>query len=269
MTIWTVARPNPSTFRQWWVLTLRVTARTLRNWELLAAIAASVVFTVGYYLPLKSVMGAIVQGTGSYAQYLTPLITLQALYFAAMAAALRSANDSVEGINRRFGSMPIASMTPLAARMSGNLYRCATALVIAILCGHIIGFRFYLSAVYTVGFCLLVVLIGFTLSFLGDLIGVVSKNPEATTLILVLPQLILGLLSVGIQPADQFPAWIQPFVRDQPISQFAYALHALAGNARDSAGSPTWSIIGPALAWLFGMMVIGVPLYVLVLSRRR
>ena len=53
------------------------------------------------------------------------------------------------------------------------------------------------------------------------------------------PQLIFGLLSVGIQPAEQFPGWIQPIVRNQPISQFVYALRALAGDTTDAAPSVT------------------------------
>ena len=264
----TTIRPNPSTVRQWWVLTARVMAPTLRNGELLIAIAASAVFTIGFYLPLKQVMGVVVQETNGYAQYLTPLIALQAISFAAISAALRSATDSVLGVNRRFRSMPIASLTPVAARMSGSLFRCVIALAIAILCGYVIGFRFYRTAEYTVGFCLLVLLIGFALSFVGDMIGMIS-NPEAAIHILILPQLILGLLSVGIQPVTEFPAWIQPFVRNQPTSQFVYAMRVLAGNTRDAAYSPAWPVIRPTLAWLCGIMVIAVPLYAFVLSRRR
>jgi ABC-2 type transport system permease protein len=267
MTAWTGARPNPSPFRQWWVLTIRVIAPTVRNGELLIALSLSAVFTASFYLPLKQIMATVVQG--SYAQYLMPVVALQAVFFAAMSAALRSATDSVHGINRRFGSMPIPAMTPMAARMSGNLYRCATALATAILYGHVIGFRFYRSASYTVGFCLLVLLIGITVSFVGDLIGIVSTNPEATTHILLLPQLILMMLSVGIQPAELFPGWIQPFVRDQFFSQFVYALHALAGDATGSAAWPNWSVVRPALAWLVGILAIAAPLYVVVLWRRR
>lgn len=269
MTVRTAVRPHPSTFQQWWVLTVRVIAPSLRNGELLIAIILSGVFTVSYYLPLKQIMGTVVQGiSSSYAQYLMPLIALQAIYFAGMSGALRSAMDSVQGINRRFRSMPIGPMIPLAARMSANLYRCGTALATAILYGHLIGFRFYRGAEYTVGFCLLVLLIGVTVAFVGDLVGAISKNPEATPYLVLLPSLILILMSVGIQPVEQFPGWIQPVVRDQPFSQFVYALRALAGDT-STAGSPTWSVIGPALAWLFGVMAIAVPLYAFVLSRRR
>jgi len=266
MTTWTDVRPQPSLRQQWWVLTTRVIAPTVKSGELLIAVSLSVVFTASLYLPLKQIMTTVVHG--SYAQYMMPMIALQAVFFAAMSAALRSATDSVHGINLRFRAMPIAPMAPLAARMSGNAYRCATALIVALLCGYVIGFRFYRSGGYTVSFCLLILLIGIVLSFVGDLIGVVSKNPEATTHILLLPQLILGMLSVGILPPEQFPGWLQGFVRNQFYSQFLYALRALAGDATNSVPWPTWSVTAPALIWLAAILAISVPLYAYVLRRR-
>lgn len=242
---------------------------TLRNGELLTQIAASIMFTVGFYIPLQQLMGASAHGMSSYAQYLMPLIALQAIAFAAVSAAFRSATDCVQGINRRFKSMPIAALTPLAARMSASMYRCLLALAVSLVCGHVIGFRFYGSLAHTVGFCVLVLLIGVALSFLGDLIGVAIENPEATTPLMLLPQLIFGLLSVGLQPVERFPDWIQSFVQYQPISQFVYALRALAGDSTPAAGEVTWSVVGPALYWVVGLIGILVPLHALVSSRRR
>jgi ABC-2 type transport system permease protein len=267
MTTWTIARPNPSPLQQWWVLTVRVIAPTVRNGELLIAIVMSAGFTVGLYLPLNRIMATVVHV--NYAQYLMPAIALQAVFFAAMSAALRSATDSVHGINRRFGAMPIPVMTPMAARMSGNVYRCIVALATAILCGHVIGFRFYQGAENTFGFCALVLLIGIVVAIAGDLIGMASANPEATTHILLLPQITLMTLSVGFQPAELYPGWIQPFVRNQPFSQFVYALRALAGDATGSAAPPSLSVVGPTLLWLIGILAITAPLYVVVQRRRR
>ncbi len=85
----------------------------------------------------------------------------------------------------------------------------------------------------------------------------------------MLPQLIFGLLSVGVQPVQQFPGWIQPFVRDQPMSQFVYALRALAGDSTPATGAVSWSVIGPALAWAVGLIAILIPLHAFVSSRRR
>src|SRR5213075_568679 len=110
--------------------------------------------------------------------------------------------DSVEGINRRFRAMPIASLTPLASRMTASMYRCAIALVVSVVCGHVIGFRFHGGLVHAVGFCLLGLMIGAALAFIGDLIGIATQNPEATAPLMLVPQLTLGLASVGLQPVE-------------------------------------------------------------------
>lgn len=264
---WTSARPKPSTVGQWWVLTRRLVAPTLRNGEVLTAIVASVVFTAGWYIPLNHIMG-LRSGMSSYAQYLMPLVALQGISFAAVTGALRAATDAVAGIDRRFDSMPIAPLTPLLARMTASAYRCAVGTAAALVSGHVIGFRFHRGLVDAVAFCLLLLVIGLVLSFMSDLLGSSSKNPEATTQWLMLPQLIFGLLSVGIQPAEQFPHWIQPIVRNQPISQFVYTLRALAGDVTASAGQVTWSVIGPSLAWVVGVTTVLVPLSVIALLRR-
>jgi hypothetical protein len=44
----------PSTVQQWWTLTTRMIAPTLSNGELATQIIGSIVFTVGFYLPLVS-----------------------------------------------------------------------------------------------------------------------------------------------------------------------------------------------------------------------
>ena len=85
------------------------------------------------------------------------------------------------------------------------------------------------------------------------LIGTSAKNPESTTPLLMGPQLIFGLLSVGIQPADHFPEWIQPIVRNQPISQWVYALRALAG---DTSGGGSGGDLGDYEA---GVLVVARP----------
>lgn len=265
----TAVRPATSTVQQWWVLTVRVITPTLRNGELLTQVAASIMFTVGLYIPFKHMMGVFAHGISSYAQYLTPLIALQGIAFAAVSAAFRSATDSVEGINRRFGAMPIAALTPLAGRMSASMYRCGIALVVSLVCVHAIGFRFFGGVAHAVGFCFLMLLIGAALALLGDVIGTALKNPEATTPIMILPQLIFGWMSVGVQPVERFPKWIQGFVRDQPTSQFVYALRALAGDSTPAAGAVTWSVIGPALLWLTAYVALAIALHARVSTRRR
>ncbi|MBV9088804.1 MAG: antibiotic transporter [Mycobacteriaceae bacterium] len=262
-----VTRPKPSTFAQWWVLTTRLVGPSVRNGEVLLSVGSTVIFTAGWYVPLNHIMGAR-SGMSSYAQFLMPLIALQGIAFASEAGALRASSDAVTGINRRFKSMPIGMLTPLVARTSTSVYRCVIGTAAALVCGYVIGFRFHRGLECAVAFCAFLLLIGVVLSYLADVIGTTSKNPEATTQWLLMPQVIFGLLSVGIQPAEHFPHWIQPVVRNQPISQFVYVLRALAGDTTPGAGSLTWSVGAPSLAWIAGAITITVPLSAVLLLRR-
>lgn len=248
--------PRMATAAQWWALTCRLIRPSWRNGELVTALLAPTVFTVGFYVPLNLVMTVYGHGLSSYAQFLMPMIVMQAVAFCAITAAFRAAADAKDGLNVRFGSMPMGSAVPLAARVSAALYRAAVALAAAVVSGHVIGFRFYGSWWDTLGFIGFALLIALALCLGADLLGSLTKSPEATTQALILPQLILGMVSTGFAPADQFPAWIQGFARNQPISQFIYGLRALAGDPSGNAGVVGWSIFGPALAWTLGLAVV-------------
>lgn len=268
-----VQRPQPSMLQQWWVLTVRFIAPTLRNGELITAIGASLAFAIGFYIPFSIPWNHYVGGASSgvassLGQYITPLITLQAIAFAAISSAFRAATDALHGVNTRFRSMPIAPVTPVLARVSASVYRCCVGLAVSLIAAHVIGFRFHRGALYIAGFCALAIAIGVLLSFGADLIGTATRNPDAMLPLLTMPILIFGLLSVGIQPLKMFPHWIQPIVRNQPISQLVLALRALAGDTTKSPVPVTWSVMAPTVAWLVGFAVLLVPLSVVVLSRR-
>jgi ABC-2 type transport system permease protein len=264
----TATRKSPSRMRQWWVLTVRLIAPTLRNGEVAVGVAVTVAVTASIYIPLNRLMDGPDLRMSSYAQFLVPLIALQAISFASISTAFRAATDSVEGINRRFRSLPVPVLTPLAARITASVYRCAIGLVVALACGYVIGFRFHRGSICAGGFCLLALLTGLALALLGDTLGTQSRDPGATAQWLLLPQLIFGFLSVGIQPLHRFPDWIQPIVHNQPISRIVDALRALAGDSGDGVAPITWSVIGPALIWVVGIMALTLP-WAFVVYRRR
>lgn len=270
-------RPSPqksrlSTLRQWWILTMRFMANQHVG-EALTTTGAPVVFMVGFYIPFSMPWSHFVGGgssgvASSLGQYITPLVTLQAIAFAAIGSAFRAATDSSLGVNQRFRSMPIAPLTPVFARVTVTMYRCSVGLAVSLQCGYVIGFRFHRGPLYVVGFCVLVLAIGALLSFGADLVGTASRNPDAMLPLLTLPILTFGLLSVGLMPVKLFPRWIHPFVRNQPISQFVEALRALAGDTTKAAIPVTWPVMAPTLAWLFGFLVFLVPSSIIVLSRQ-
>ena len=77
------------------------------------------------------------------------------------------------------------------------------------------------------------------------------------------------MASVGLQPVERFPEWIQGFVRNQPLSQWVYGLQALAGDSTGAAPEPTLSVLGPGILWAVGCIVIALALHIWVSGKRR
>ncbi|QNG19639.1 ABC transporter permease [Rhodococcus triatomae] len=251
--------PEPTWLRQWSALSGRSLHTMWISGQFFIAVIAPLIFTVGFYLPLRLVMRF--QGI-DYAQFVMPIIVLQAMAFTAISAAHRAATEASNGMKSRFQTMPVAVGVPLGARMTACFVHSSISLVAAIGYGLVIGFRFQGGLTYTIGFCALAMLVGFTLTAGADALGTLTKSPEVTSQALTLPQLILGMFSSGFVPVEQFPSWAQGFVRNQPISQFAGAMRAM------SEGAITLPVLLPSLLWCAGLAGVFIPLSIWANVRR-
>ena len=65
MTVVSAVRPIPSGIAQWWVLTRRLIAPTLRNGEVAVGVAVSVAVTASLYIPLNRLMDGFGTDDGS------------------------------------------------------------------------------------------------------------------------------------------------------------------------------------------------------------
>lgn len=237
----TVFATGPTYWRQWLTLTARSVQSAKTEGEFLIAVVMPAVFALGFYLPLRLIMAD--RGL-DYAQFLMPIIVLQAVAFTAVAAAQRATLDKLRGMNRRLASMPVRPLVPLLARMSTSMTRSVVSICAALIFGYLLGFSFDGGVLDTLAFIAFSLLVGLVLAIGADSLGLIARGPEATSQLLVLPQLVLGLLSTGFVPESGFPDWAQPFARNQPISHFAATMRELA------EGSPTLATATPALIWL-------------------
>lgn len=251
--------PEPTAFKQWASLSGRSLGSMARSGGLVVAIIAPAVYTVGFYLPLRLVMQF--QGL-NYAQFLMPIICLQAMAFTAISAAQRAAIEGQSGMTTRLQTMPVTPWVPLLSRATANLVHASLSLAAALVYGSLIGFRFQAGFDDAAIFVLFALLVGAALTTGGDAIGSLSRSPEATSQALTLPQLILGMLSSGFVPETGFPEWIRPFVRNQPISLFSKAMRDMADGGVNATS------LWPAIAWAVGLIVVLVPLAVWASTRR-
>ncbi|MGO3328311.1 ABC transporter permease [Gordonia sp. (in: high G+C Gram-positive bacteria)] len=218
----------------------------IRTGDAMFATLSPVVFFLCFYVPLHRRFEA---AGGDYAQFLTPIIFLQTGIFTAIAATEVAGADARAGVRERMMSLPIPRVAPILGRMTWVVVRMCLAVCGGLIVGFALGFRFEGGVVATVGFLILVVLFGVALSLLTDAAGSVAASSLAVASVLMIPQLILIMASTGLVPADSFPGWIQPFVRNQPLSVFSDALRALSTGADLD---PT-----AVICWAVGLLAAG------------
>ncbi len=84
----------------------------------------------------------------------------------------------------------------------------------------------------------------------ADALGSSSNSLQGASYTLFVPQLLLFLLSTGIAPEKTFPAWLRPWVRNQPVSQVVETLRGLGG------GHVLVNNLAVSLAWCLGMVLV-------------
>lgn len=226
-------------------LTRRSVLGTLRDGDLVFAIGGPVAFFVCFDITLRNV---IQTGGMGYPQYILPVIVVQAMIFTAMTTADRAARDHLSGMGIRMRSLPITALAPVTARMLSSLVRAAAALTAALAVGFAFGFRFSGGVADLLAFLGLALLLSLALSLGADAMGSVAASTEAAGQTLLVPQLLLVMLSTGIAPAQSFPSWLGPFVRNQPVSVIADTLRGLAVGEHIRVGTST--------AWCVGLLVV-------------
>lgn len=240
--------PQPSAFGQVAALTGRGITKVIRNGELVFAFISPAFLAICFYLPLSRLM-ELVPGM-NYGQFLMPIIVLQSVGFAASSAAMRSAFDGSDGINTRFRVMPMPGWVPMLARLATNGALLVVSLICAFAACLIIGWRPENDLLGILAVFLVSGTVGMALAMVADGLGLIAGSPEATSQLMSLPTLILGMLSTGFIPIDRFPEWIQPFVRNQPVSQFVDVLRAA------DQGVLTWHLAMPSVFWIIGLFAI-------------
>ncbi|MEH3156187.1 MAG: ABC transporter permease [Gordonia paraffinivorans] len=252
-------RPDVHTLGQIAALTGRSLRSMFRQGEFYLGIFAPIMLAICFYVPLRSIFDSI-PGV-RYGQFLMPVICLQSVGFVATSAAMRAATDASVGITERLRSMPVNPMVPMIARMLANTLLLMVSLCWALLSGLAIGWRPQQGPLYFLGFILVALVIGMLLAVGADAIGILANNPEATSQALALPQLILGMLSTGFVPESQFPEWIRPFARNQPISQFTELMRGF-----DDGTVTLDQFVAPG-AWALGILLLVVAGFAIVFAR--
>lgn len=241
-------------------LTERSLLGTVRDGDLIFAILGPVAFFLCFTVTLRKVIDT---GDLSYPQYIVPVIVVQAMIFTAMTTADRAARDHLSGMAPRLRTLPMNAFVPVTARMLSALVRAVAGMTAAVAIGYVFGFSFQGGVGFTLGFVAIALALALALALGADAMGSVSSSAEAASQILLIPQLLLVMLSTGFAPAEAFPGWLGPFVRNQPVSQVSELLRGLA------AGDVDTSNLIISLAWCVSLLTAFGALALRMQSRTR
>ena len=156
----------------------------------------------------------------------------------------------------RFRSMPMARSAVLVGRTAADLVRNVLIIVLMIIVGYIIGFRFQAGVAQAVGCIALVSAFGLALSWIFAFVALTVRGAEAaqTAGFVVLFPLVFA--SSVFVPVSTLPNWLQAVAKVSPVTLAANAARSLALVP----GTPS-SLVG-AIVWIAGLLAVFIPLSV-------
>lgn len=199
---------------------------------------------------------------GGYQEYLMAGIFVQVMLSAVTSTAVGTIEDLRNGLMDRLRSLPMADSAPLIGRSVGDTALRAVGLVPMALVGYLIGWRVHGSALSVLAGFALVLLFGFTMAWVGALLGLTFGSAETAVAfpsLLLMPALFL---SNAFVPLTSLPTWLRMIAEWNPLSAVIGAVRALWGNPI-AAGSDAFPVRYPVLMglfWLAAVLAVVVPM---------
>ncbi|UWE13993.1 ABC transporter permease [Actinacidiphila bryophytorum] len=190
-----------------------------------------------------------------YRNFLMAGIFAQTVTFATAGAGAGIADDMSKGLIDRFRSLPMSRGAVLTGRTLADLVQTALTVVVLACVGLLVGWRIHNGIPKMFGAFALLLLLGYAFSWIGALIGLSVRSPEAATsggLIWLFP---VTFVSNAFVDSSQMPGWLQPVADWNPFSATVQACRVLFGNPGVSP-SDAWPMEHPVWASLAWSVVI-------------
>jgi ABC-2 type transport system permease protein len=240
-----------------------IVGRHLAHW---AREPAIVIFGVGFSVMFLLLFGYLlggqmaVPGGGDYKEFLVPGIAAMTMMFGLEGTMVAIREDAEKGITDRFRSMPMARSAVVLGRCVADLLNTSVGLAGLLLCGLLIGWRAHGSVAETVLAIGLLVLLRFSMLWVGILLGLVIRSSDMVALVqlLIFP---IGFLSNVLAMPESMPDWLGFVSEWNPLSSTAAASRELFGNP--GWGGSSWAAehaVLLALAWPLAITAVFSPL---------
>jgi ABC transporter DrrB family efflux protein len=237
------------------VIAQRSLRRVPRQPELLLGFSIQPVMFV---LLFRYVFGGAISTPGiSYVDFLIPGILVQSLAFGGTVTGVGVVDDLQKGLTDRFRSLPMARSAVLAGRTVADIATNWFQLVVMLIVGYIVGFRFSTSVGDVIAGLALVTVIGFAFSWLSAVVAMGLKTVEAAQQASFIWLFPLTFVSSAFAPPDTMPEPLKTFAGDiNPFTMWVDSLRHFF------VGTPVDNQVWLGLVWLVAILVIFAPLAV-------
>lgn len=234
--------------RHTWIQVQRLLLRWLRD---PVTLLETLIIPCLLLLMLDIVVGSPIQKfTGSDALYgSVPMVSLVGALSGCIASGVMLGRERGAGLLARFWVLPVHRASGLASRIIAEGCRIFGGTLVIIAFGMALGFRFQQGLVPTLLFFLLPVLFGLSFATLVISVAVFTASSNLVEAITIFTSLLM-FFSTGFVPLLAYPEWIQPVVRNQPMSVAVDTMRAL------SEGGPLAHPLTLTLMWSIGAIVV-------------
>ncbi|WP_330298259.1 ABC transporter permease [Streptomyces sp. NBC_00503] len=206
----------------------------------------------------------------AYREFLMAGIFAQTVTFATAGAGAGIADDMHKGLIDRFRSLPMARGAVLTGRTLADLVQTTLTLVVLAIVALIVGWRTHTNIGEVLAGFALLLLLGYAFSWIGALIGLSVRTPEAATsggLIWLFP---LTFISNAFVPSQNMPGFLRHIAEWNPFSATVQASRQLFGNLPEGYPVPdAWPMQHPVVASVLWSVLIIVVFRTLAVRKYR
>ena len=209
-----------------------------------------VIFVVMFRYVFGGAVSAALPAGVDYVDFLMPGIFVQTVVFGAIATAIGLAADLKSGLMERFHALPMARSAVLSGRTIADTVRNVFVVALMMVVGFLVGWRVHTDVMGLLAGAGLVVLFGFSMSWIFATVGLAVGDPEAAQAAAFPVLAPLVFASSAFVPVERMPGWLQVFAEHQPVSATASAVRAL------TLGGPAAGDVVASIVWSVSIIVV-------------
>jgi ABC-2 type transport system permease protein/oleandomycin transport system permease protein len=204
-----------------------------------------------FVLLFRYVFGGAIRTPGyTYVDFLIPGIIVQNTAFGGFATALGLNEDVRKGLIDRFRSLPMSRAAVLGGRTLSDVALNALSITILLLTGVIIGFSFHSSFGNAAAGIALLLLFGYSFSWVLAFIGLIARSSETVNSVGFITVFPLTFVSSAFVPVPSMPDGLRQFAEVNPFTIIVDAMRHLW------LGAPSNHDVLWAVVWSLGIIAV-------------